>query len=71
MGCLFAGLLALYEVARVILRGRNRLAAHLGARGELLLDRAAGLALRCVPLDLVTLLELFLGHHVPPFVAIS
>ena len=70
MGCLFVGLLALDEVARVILSG-GRLIAHLSARGELLLYRTAGLALRSVPLDLVTLLELFLRHHAPPFVAIA
>ena len=70
MGCLFAGFLALDEVARFVLRGGNRLAAHLSVRGELLLYRAAGLALRSVPLDLVTLLKL-LGHHAPPFVAIA
>jgi hypothetical protein len=71
MGCLFVGLLALDEVARVILSGGGRLTAHLSARGELLLYRTAGLALRSVPLDLVTLLELFLRHHAPPFVAIA
>ena len=78
MGCLFAGLLALDEVARVILSGGGRLTAHLDAgprdrerTAELLLYRTAGLALRSVPLDLVTLLELFLRHHAPPFVAIA
>ena len=71
MGRLFAALLALDEVARVVLRGGDRLAAHLGSRGELLLHRAAGFALRGVPLDLVTLLKLLLRHHGPPFVAIA
>jgi hypothetical protein len=71
VGGLFTTLLALDEVAGIVLRGGYRLAAHLSARSELLLYRAAGLALRGVPLDLVTLLELFLGQHVPPFVAIA
>jgi hypothetical protein len=57
VGGLFAGLLALEEVAGIALRGGDRLAAYLGALGKLLLNRAAGLALWGVPLDLVALLK--------------
>jgi hypothetical protein len=38
------------------------LPADLSVGGELLLDRAAGLSLRCVPLHLVALPEHLLGH---------
>jgi hypothetical protein len=58
VGCLFAGLLALDEVSRIVLRSGDRLAAYLSTRGKLYLYRAADLALRGVLLDVVTLLEL-------------
>jgi hypothetical protein len=70
VGCLFTAVCALDEVARGLLRGGDRLAAHLGSSGELLLYRAAGLALRGVPLDLVALLKLF-RHYTSPLTAIT
>jgi hypothetical protein len=45
VGCLFAAFLALDEVAGIVLGGGDRLAAHLGAGGDLLLYCVAGLAL--------------------------
>ena len=62
MGGLLAAFLALDEVARVVLGGPDLLFAYLGFGSEFLLDRAARLALRGVPLYPVALLKLLLDH---------
>ena len=62
MGSLFAALLALDEVAWVVLGGRNLLPAYLDFGSEFPIDRAARLALRGVPLYPVALLKLLLDH---------
>src|SRR5918995_4929453 len=58
VGGLLAALLALNEVAWVVLRGVNLLPTDLGVRGELLLHLATCLTLRGVPLHRVALSEL-------------
>src|SRR3712207_4431884 len=64
VGRLAAALLALHDVAGVVVGGVDLLAADLGGGGEPLLYLAVGLALRGVPLHPVALLEL-LGHNAP------
>src|SRR3954471_620871 len=57
-----AGLLAAYQVLRLLLRRLHRASGRLGLTGDLLLHRALGLRAVGVPRHLVALLELLLAH---------